>query len=310
MRFNYNRNFNKRFNSNRNRRFGGFKKSFSSNGNNNSNIMSDVSKFSFPRKIKVLGLVDTKVKFLLNTTKLNLMGPEERNPNAPQIAPDMTAHIKQWYLSPSKSENFDSLFTTVVGAGPNGTDVRICSYETIQVEAIYIAIQPTSNSFIAGGGEIATVQCFYSLENDLFEANDGNLYDVENNVNARRVDALKRKQKHLFSFQSNEAFTFALTAPQSMVSGSGVIHPSRQQWSLAEMYDFARGELNRQCVEEEDLPPRNGKSKHPVEMDEDENVELEYDDLQQFIHYGKLIFRSNGPCNFNATVAYKTVVKN
>ena len=170
-------------------------------------IKRDILRCNFPTKVKFLGLTEKKVMYLTNTFSKNLNGGFS------------------FYLCPLDTENISSImdFSKVIGE----KQCRMANWDKICILGIYIKMQPVQNMF--GGGNdsrIKTVKCTYTMNN----VNPGDA-----NVPPEDFDAENIKNKQVFTFNSNEAFTIYVPAPTTMDMSSPVVHKSKTWWSLTDL---------------------------------------------------------------------------
>ena len=229
-----------------------------------------------------MGLTERKVMFLTKTMDLSI-GKHDTIQKGQIII-----------LDPMDTTNINSL-----GAKPTGTDLaRIYNWDKLCILGIYIKFQPKKNVWDANGKDnITPVQCIYSshILPTGITTNDTSLA-IENSF---------VKNKQVFTFNSNEAFTMYLPAPTTMCSENPCVHKSKTWWSL---YNIGKHTSSNNIQD-----TRNDQ----IDEEEYEDEELpEYSaitgDTRPYVSAGILFLtveNDTDVANYNVTINYKVALK-
>lgn len=247
-------------------------------------IKKDIMKNNFPRKIKFMGLPERKVMFLQRESSLTF----NNNDNG----------IKTLNLIPTFTSNIQTIMKTFL---VNTNETNMCNFDKINVLAIYIRIQPNINMFQGGNGGnvISPVKCYYSLNNNIF------LDGANGNVNTYNLELLK--YKNIFTFNSNETFTFVIRAPSTMSTSDSIIHKKYTWWSLADIQCSENGYIHNLS---------NDMEQNEEEDDEETNENIILgatldNSTLPIMHCGSLVFVNSSASkpNFNISISYKVSLK-
>ena len=260
-----------------------------------SRIKKDILRCNFPTKVKFMGLTEKKVMYLTKS---------------------FTKTFKDgfsYYLTPLDTENISSIMNSSYRFG-EGVEGRISNWDKICILGIYIKMQPINNMFQGAYNtdkRIETVKCTYTMNNvDGDEGLDKVLFDKTN-----------IKNKQVFTFNSNEAFTIYVPAPTTMDLDSPVVHKSKTWWSLTNLVGIEPAYQQNNSMDEDGDDDNgngngNGKSRR-IKGDEDSDE----DDLPVYyrgsspidggskMHAGRLYFSSPIDTYYNITINYKVALK-
>ena len=191
-------------------------------------IKKDILKCNFPTKVKFMGLTEKKVMFLTKTFDFKF--------NSDATADVQTPVGHSFILNPLDTDNIESIMgiKNLTKVGDNTVKAMFSNWDKFCILGVYIKFQPQQNMWEANSlnkNTINTVKCIYTSNNCPLKATVfdqpteiANLYDKEN---------LKNKQ--VFTFNSNEAFTIYVPAPTTMESTSAVVHKAKTWWSLTDL---------------------------------------------------------------------------
>lgn len=238
-------------------------------------IKKDIMKCNFPTKVKFMGLTERKVMFLTKNIEISLNAQAANG----AIANDP---IRSFYLCPMNAENIDTIRYTSNGAAFSNWD-KFC------ILGIYIKFQPRRNMFDGtdAGKQIYPVSATYTMNN--VEVDNILAYDAEN-----------KKNKQVFTFNSNEAFTIYVPAPTTMDLNSPVVHKSKTWWSLTDLNKFEnylRGSMEEEDDDDDDCT-------------DDKNLGDAYAQ-NDYMHAGRISLQTsaNKPVYYNVTINYKVALK-
>ena len=242
-------------------------------------IKKDIMKCNFPTKVKFMGLTERKVMFLTKTIQCAINRPAGNGVAA-------TGATRSFYLCPLNSENLSTIrYTANVGPGANAPQAIFSNWDKFCILGIYIKFQPVRNSF--DGGNAATiinpVKCTYSMNNVQYAATAA--YDHENVRN-----------KQVFTFNSNEAFTIYIPAPTTMETQSAVVHKTKTWWSLTDL-----GAWNQDI--------QDYREDFSEEDDDDEPNLGDPFNANILMHAGRIALESIGQAYYNITINYKVALK-
>lgn len=162
-----------------------------------SRIKRDILRCNFPTKVKFMGLTEKKVMYLTDTFKINFNNG------------------KSFYLSPLNTDNIETIMK--FDQQIQGTAARVSNWDKLCILGVYIKMQPIKNMFQGGAGDqISTVTCTYTMNN--VEVAPQGVFS------ASQFDDFNKKNKQVFTFNSNEAFTIYVPAPTTMEMNSSVDH--------------------------------------------------------------------------------------
>ena len=263
-------------------------------------VKKDILKCNFPTKVKFIGLPEKKVMFL---TEQGVIDTEGNNGTL--------------YLYPTRCKNIRTLCKVSVldNNGPTINPERkaiISNWDKYCVLAVYIRIQPLANMFDGTNSAIVPVKCFYSMNNNVvFKGQAGD----ERTANIQLVDEYNKQmlvEKPLFTFNSNEHFTFVLRAPQTMQTDTPVIHKRYTWWSLVDQAiielgntNFSGGKYSGNPIMEEIEPEESEFLPFSTPLVNFRSTEL------PAVHCGHLYFTTEDgtPVKLNATINYKIALK-
>ena len=265
-------------------------------------VKKDILKCNFPTKVKFIGLPEKKVMFLTEQEVINT-----KNNNG------------TLYLYPTRCKNIRTLckLSTLDSNGPSGSRDRkaiISNWDKYCVLAVYIRIQPLVNMFDGseGGKTIVPVKCFYSMNNNVIFKGES---DDERTANIQLVKEYNEQmlvEKPLFTFNSNEHFTFVLRAPQTMQTDTPVIHKRYTWWSLVDQAiielgntNFSGGKYSGNSMMEEIEPEESEFLPFSTPLVNFRSAEL------PAVHCGHLFFTTEDGTEvaLNATINYKIALK-
>ena len=244
-------------------------------------IKRDIMKNNFPTKIKFMGLPEKKTMFLHKIGDMSITAGQSGS----------------IFLTPLTCPNIKTLKTTVA---IGGRQINIWNWDKISILAIYIKIQPKKNMFAANENvDIGSVKCYYAMNN--IPTSTGAAANITAFNNSLR-DA-----KNIFTFNSNEAFSFVIKAPSTMQSSDSHIYKRYEWWSLADLNATENANVFTNRNDDDD-------SENIIEdEDNDEmvifNDPLEVEAEKNKLHCGYLNFYSGTACNFNVTISYKVSLR-
>lgn len=253
-----------------------------------SRIKKDVLKNNFPTKIKLIGLPEYKKMYLQYQEVL-----------------EATPAGKQLILYPTRTENISSVVETVELDG--GVAARIGNWDKMAILDVMIRVQPIANMFDGTAGKtINTVSCFYAMNNNVPLPNSiGSITDQA----AAAYDITSLPLKPLFKFNSNEAFTFVLHGPSTMLTNSPAIYKRGTWWSLADQQVFG---TTSAWTEELKTVHANKVPDFLCPVSGVINSPFTASGIAPAVHCGRLFFcvPENTPsCSFNVSVSYKVALK-
>lgn len=188
-------------------------------------VKRDILKCNFPTKVKFIGLPEKKVMFLTHQTLIT---------TGDVVDGEKVINQQTLYLYPTLCNNFRTLCKEV--EIKSGQKAFISNWDKYCVLAVYVRIQPQANMFNGIDNKIVPVKCFYSLNNNVIFDNPAtetdNYKENKELVNAYNEQMLV--EKPLFTFNSNEHFTFVLRAPQTMQTDTPVVHKRYTWWSIVD----------------------------------------------------------------------------
>ena len=235
-------------------------------------IKKDIMKCNFPTKVKFMGLTEKKVMFLSNNFELQIGGDDHPT--------------RSFYLNPLVTENIDSILgrTTIVGTNRQAS---VSNWDKFCILGIYIKFQPTKNTWAADDADnnIAAIKCTYSMNNVP--------YDVSPNY-----DNTNLKNKQVFTFNSNEAFTIYIPAPTTMQFDDAIVHKSKTWWSLT---DLTKWDNNFYIMKDENSFEEEGD-------DDSQEIGNPFQP-QNIMHAGRIALTNRGLANYNVTINYKVALK-
>lgn len=202
-------------------------------------IKKDILKCNFPTKVKFIGLPEKKVMFLTEQTMVTTTSGSD-------IGDQRTL-----YLYPTRCKNFKTLCkkTEILNKDASFNPQQfayISNWDKYCVLAVYIRVQPQANVFNGDEGKmIVPIKCFYSLNNNVIfdmDQTSPNFGPNRTFVNAYNEQMLV--EKPLFTFNSNEHFTFVLRAPQTMQTDTPVVHKRYTWWSIVDQALIALGDTS------------------------------------------------------------------
>ena len=263
-------------------------------------IKRDILRCNFPTKVKFLGLTEKKVMYLTNT-----------------FTKDLNNGFS-FYLCPLDTENISSImdFSKTI----NEKECRLANWDKICILGIYIKMQPVQNMFTGGNSKIKTVKCTYTMNN----VNPGDA-----NVPPEVFDAENIRNKQVFTFNSNEAFTIYVPAPTTMDLSSPVVHKSKTWWSLTDLQQIYQDGLGDDSEENDDGNNDNdnnggndnemgrGCQRRERKMDDEDSSEdlpvlyqigSPYDAANK-MHAGRIYLQADGDVTYNVTINYKVALK-
>lgn len=236
-------------------------------------IKKDIMKCNFPTKVKFMGLTERKVMFLTKNLEISLNAQAANG----TIANDP---VKSFYLCPMNAENIATIRYTDNGAAFSNWD-KFC------ILGVYIKFQPRRNMFDGSdaGKQIYPVSATYTMNN------------VKQNVVA--YDRANKRNKQVFTFNSNEAFTIYVPAPTTMDINSPVVHKSKTWWSLTDLNKF--DDLLTASMDEDD-------DDDDCTDDKDLGDAINQDD---YMHAGRISLQTTAskPVYYNVTINYKIALK-
>ena len=279
-------------------------------------VKRDILKCNFPTKVKFIGLPEKKVMFLTEQTTITTTTNEEGK----------YGDQRTLYLYPTRCKNFRTLCKSIELKKKNNVafdppvKAYISNWDKYCVLAVYIRVQPQINMFAGGedGNRIVPIKCFYSLNNNV-------IFDMNSTSNGfktnREIVSLYNEQmlveKPLFTFNSNEHFTFVLRAPQTMQTDTPVVHKRYTWWSIVDQALITLGDTsfagsNNQLAqnkleefEETEEPEENEFLPFSTPIINYRSKEL------PAIHCGHLYFTTEDGTNvdLNVTINYKIALK-
>lgn len=263
-------------------------------------IKKDTMHVNFPKKIKLIYLPERKTMFLKHSEQLVIT-----HAGTPLV------------LYPTKTENIESIINSYTFKPQDGTEVttRLGNWDKYCVERVYIQIQPKRNNYDGDNdtSSIFPISCFYALNNNVAMPADANQSMISQTL-ANTYDNASLKYKHLFTFNSNESFTFVLETPSTMSTDSPKIHGKRAWWSLADqqLFGVTDGQWKANHVEMED----DGVEDDVDIIDENLGVinsPFLSRGLAPAVHCGRLYFAAEPQIStgvtFNITLNYKVSLR-
>ena len=213
-------------------------------------IKKDILKCNFPTKVKFMGLPEKKVMFLTKDLTVNFAEGSESH---------------AFILDPMATDNISSILTNkpiisyTVGADKKTVTAAFSNWDKLCILGIYIKFQPKKNVWTAdAGNDIVPVKCTYTTNNCPLKATVNNavqkvatIYDKEN-----------VKNKQVFTFNSNEAFTIYVPAPTTMCSESPVVYKSKTWWSITDLQQTTEDGMFTTGMEEDDIEDEDGEEEY------------------------------------------------
>lgn len=201
-------------------------------------VKKDILKCNFPTKVKFIGLPEKKVMFLTDQTMIN---------TKPYVQDDIPIDSRTLYLYPTKCKNFKTICRKA--SIDKATDQKglFSNWDKYCVLAVYIRVQPQINMFAGGenGNKIVPIKCFYAMNNNvIFDNNTGGGNFTLNQELVNLYNEQMLIEKPLFTFNSNEHFTFVLRAPQTMQTDTPVVHKRYTWWSIVDQAIIAEQDTN------------------------------------------------------------------
>ena len=276
-------------------------------------IKRDILKCNFPTKVKFIGLPEKKVMFLTRQTVIQT--------KAEYPSGDFAADKRTLFLYPTECRNFRTLYkkgNITRHVGENDQDMKsaaiFSNWDKYCVLAVYIRVQPQINMFDGNGEKTITpVKCYYAMNNNVIFQN--NMTDSDHTI--EQLLGLYNEQmleeKPLFTFNSNENFTFVLRAPQTMQTDTPVVHKKYTWWSIVDQAIIANGDTifsgaasGKYATMQEDIEPEENEClpfSTPL-------IGFRSKELPA-IHCGHLFFTTedNIPVKLNVTINYKIALK-
>lgn len=253
---------------------------------------------NFPKKIKLIYLPERKTMFLKHSEQLTVT-----HAGTPLV------------LYPTKTENVESIINSYTFNTTSGSTIttRLGNWDKYCVERVYIQIQPKMNNYDGSNdrSSIFPVSCFYAINNNVAMPQD-NTQTAITDVLANTYDNASLKYKHLFTFNSNESFTFVLETPSTMSTDSPKIHGKRAWWSLADQQIFGVTEGQWRSTNMED----DGVGEDVDVIDDNIGVinsPFVSRGLAPAVHCGRLYFAAEPNIStgitFNITLNYKVSLR-
>ena len=245
-------------------------------------IKKDIMKCNFPTKVKFMGLTEKKVMFLTKTLYVTMNKPAAQNDPA-------TGPTRSFYLCPLNSDNIETILGQANIPGANA-QANLSNWDKFCILGIYIKFQPVINMFDGGNDAraIHPVTATYTMNN------------VTYGVSAA-YDQVNKKNKQVFTFNSNEAFTIYIPAPTTMETQSAVVHKSKTWWSITDLAPFGQNiqdvlETGEDGSSEEEDPQEVGDPFNPGNL----------------MHAGRISLSTNSAARrvyYNVTINYKVALK-
>lgn len=264
-------------------------------------IKKDILKCNFPTKVKFMGLTERKVMYLTKDISITELKNYDLSLN-PLDSDNIETIVKERNLKITDAKNkLTGNFT-----------VNFSNWDKICILGIYIKFQPMQNMWTTNG--INTVKCTYTSGNCpktvQWISKDSKGDEIQCSGDFASVyDKENLKNKQVFTFNSNEAFTIYLAAPTTMWSDSPVVHKSKTWWSITDL----------------DIPTTTTKQMENEDDSDDISEEMEqreYPDIgtpivvdgnekslvKPILNAGRLYFESAGAA-YNITINYKVALK-
>lgn len=277
-------------------------------------VKRDILKCNFPTKVKFIGLPEKKVMFLTEQTTITTKAKY----NGETFASD----DRTLFLYPTRCRNFRTLYKKgniirhIKDSGDQdmGSSAIFSNWDKYCVLAVYIRIQPQLNMFDGQGEKVITpVRCYYAMNNNIIFKDDM----VDNGHAIQQLLGLYNEQmleeKPLFTFNSNEHFTFVLRAPQTMQTDTPVVHKKYTWWSIVDQAIIANNDTvfsgadsGKYAAMHEDIEPEENEClpfSTPL-------IGFRSKELPA-VHCGHLFFTTEDgtPVNLNVTINYKIALK-
>lgn len=277
-------------------------------------VKRDILKCNFPTKVKFIGLPEKKVMFLTEQTTVTTKA----------IYKDQTfaSDDRTLFLYPTRCRNFRTLYKKgeIIRHVGESNDVGMNSeaifsnWDKYCVLAVYIRVQPQINMF--DGSEektITPVRCYYAMNNNVVfkEGMNDNGHTIQQLLGLYNEQMLE--EKPLFTFNSNEHFTFVLRAPQTMQTDTPVVHKKYTWWSIVDQAIIANNDTifsgaasGKYATMQEDIEPEENEClpfSTPL-------IGFRSKELPA-VHCGHLFFTTEDgtPVKLNVTINYKIALK-
>lgn len=286
-------------------------------------VKRDILKCNFPTKVKFIGLPEKKTMFLTEHKIIHTAVHDVKIDDSNVVQTD----DRTLYLYPTRCKNFQTLIKDTTLEINNSLKTYnlpsiLSNWDKFCVTAIYIKIQPKANVYDGSAGKtIVPVQCYYSMNNNVIFDKRWSIVssDEQSTLNIQNAIGVYNQQmlieKPVFTFNSNEHFTFVLKAPQTMQTDTPVVHKKYTWWSIVDQALIANG----------DTSFSGGQLQNGVSNMEDEEIEPEENDALPFstplkpfrskelpaVHCGHLFFYTEPETDvqLDVTINYKIALK-
>lgn len=207
-------------------------------------------------------------------------------------------------LNPTNCENISSMYVS-------RSKTVIPNWDKIRVTAIYVSIQPNANTWDGSASkQIFNIECFY------VPGNFGKDYQIERINDKTDGESIQKDlkrffySKQVFTFSSNDTFSFVLKAPETMYDRGSTaldstltdIKPKYTWWSVRDLYCPDKNFV--QDTRNEDYNESESGSEYS-----DEEVETVNPDEGYGFTCGSLVFKASSEFSFTYTINYKVQLK-